>query len=97
MMKKLESLEEVETWNCVDVLYFADSLGSMNTEDVSCVYNNIRDIGLEMLVFILIIILAKELQMFLKPKKLGVHGLMLHLLVWVVVLETLKQNTYYLS
>jgi|TARA_B100001093_G_C26850343_1_gene1024863 4-hydroxy 2-oxovalerate aldolase len=34
---------EVETWNCVDVLYFADSLGSMNTEDVSCVYNNIRE------------------------------------------------------
>lgn len=33
----------VDSWECVDVLYFADSLGSMRAEDVECVYSNLRE------------------------------------------------------
>ena len=33
----------VDSWECVDVLYFADSLGSMRAEDVERVYSNLRE------------------------------------------------------
>lgn len=34
--------QKIESWECVDVLYFADSLGSMLADDVVRVYDNIR-------------------------------------------------------
>lgn len=34
--------EKIETWGCVDVLYFADSLGCMLADDVTRVYDNLR-------------------------------------------------------
>ena len=33
---------EINSWKCADVLYFADSLGSMNTSDIEMIYNALK-------------------------------------------------------
>jgi len=38
----IELSEIISPWNCVDVVYFADSLGSMNSADMERVYNALR-------------------------------------------------------
>ena len=41
--KKMQEFGRIlEQWECIDVLYFADSLGSMLPKDVAQVYQNIR-------------------------------------------------------
>lgn len=49
MQASLKSTEDllkvsklVQSWGCVDVLYFADSIGSMHKQDITRVYNALR-------------------------------------------------------
>ena len=34
---------EINSWKCADVLYFADSLGSMNPSDIKMIYNALKE------------------------------------------------------
>ena len=38
----LFSVQEIESWKCIDVIYFADSFGNMDTDSIRCIVETIK-------------------------------------------------------